>query len=744
MLQEIKQHIGNIIGVHSEILHTDTPFPDLAGRFAHLPGTVLLMSGGDLDCTRHHILGINPWLTFSGRGRQMRIQAAGSVLSAFDADPFDTLEALLDAFRLRLPNLSLPLSAGLLGYLAYDLKDALEELPRTSVDDLCLPHIWFTVPSVLLIRDRQEKITRICVPEREGTDTSETLAAFRETLSETPPEPGPFRGSPGGFTSGFTRPAYMAAIRRIREYIAAGHVYQVNMSQRFEMDFAGDTFTLFRTLFEMNPAPFFAYINAGDHQIVSTSPERFILRQGRRVETRPIKGTRPRGKTPDADQALARELSTSKKDDAELSMIVDLMRNDIGKVCEAGSVRVTAHKRLEAWQNVWHLVSVAEGVLDADKNTVDLLRATFPGGSITGCPKIRSMEIIDELEPNLRHIYTGAIGYIGFHDTADLSIAIRTATVHNGRIVFSAGGGIVYDSDPADEYDETLHKGRTLMSAFQGEAGAPKAAPAHVWLNGMLRPLSEASLPLAHPGAQYGHGFFETIRVENGTPRYLAEHVGRFNAAWTALFPGTPPDLTWDEIIRQVIEKNSLGNQVAAVKIMAAKGDRTAPPVNHTLAVMARPYIHRLEGKTPSGLRLATYPHPRQTPLADHKTMNYLCYLRAGEWARDQGDDEALILNPDGSISETHTANLLLIRNRTVLRPASPHVLPGVMAQAVSRYLEKKGYNIVTRPLQSGDLYTGGDVLLTNSLMGVVPALYVDGQPLPPASGLWKKLNLEL
>ncbi|MBW2195839.1 MAG: anthranilate synthase component I family protein, partial [Deltaproteobacteria bacterium] len=217
----------------------------------------------------------------------------------------------------------------------------------------------------------------------------------------------------------------MDAIKRIKKYIVSGHVYQVNMSQRFEMGFAGDPFRLFKRLYKSNPAPFFAYINAGDHQVLSTSPERFIFQQGRRVETRPIKGTRPRGKTLAEDSALRFELEQSKKDDAELSMIVDLLRNDMGKVCKPGSVRVVEHKRTEAYQNVYHLVSVVEGILNCKHDAVDLIMATFPGGSITGCPKVRAMEIIDELEPKRRHIYTGAIGYVSFHDTMDLSIAIR-------------------------------------------------------------------------------------------------------------------------------------------------------------------------------------------------------------------------------------------------------------------------------------------------------------------------------
>ena len=304
----------------------------------------------------------------------------------------------------------------------------------------------------------------------------------RMRLAELAKEPLPDEGfsvDRDGLQSNFSRHAYETAVQRIRDYIAAGDVYQVNLSQRFETRFQGNSFGFFRALYERNPAPFFAFLNAGDHQLVSTSPERFLHLQDRRVETRPIKGTRPRCQDPDEDRTMREALEASAKDDAELSMIVDLLRNDIGRVCQGGSVRVAAHKMVEAYENVYHLVSIVEGELDDERDAIDLIRAAFPGGSITGCPKIRSMEIIDELEPDRRHVYTGSIGFISFHGTLDLSIAIRTAVIHRGRMAFSVGGGIVYDSDPADEYDETLHKGRTLVNVC--DECAPPGRKARKW-----------------------------------------------------------------------------------------------------------------------------------------------------------------------------------------------------------------------------------------------------------------------
>ena len=269
--------------------------------------------------------------------------------------------------------------------------------------------------------------------------------------------------------SNFTREAYLQALSRIREYIRQGDVYQVNLTQRFSFPLSGEPYYLMQRLFGLNPAPFYAFLNCGDFQVLSTSMERFLYRRGDYLETRPIKGTRPRGATPAADAVLRQELAESPKDDAELSMIVDLLRNDLGKVCRPRTVRVQEHKRLEAYQNVYHLVSIVAGQLQPECSAVDILRATFPGGSITGCPKIRAMEIIDELEPHVRHVYCGAIGYLGLHRNLDLNVAIRTAIIAKGQAHFAVGGGVVYDSREEDEYEETLHKGRTLFRLIEGD-----------------------------------------------------------------------------------------------------------------------------------------------------------------------------------------------------------------------------------------------------------------------------------
>ncbi|HWO14516.1 MAG TPA: bifunctional anthranilate synthase component I family protein/class IV aminotransferase, partial [Polyangiaceae bacterium] len=493
-------------------------------------------------------------------------------------------------------------------------------------------------------------------------------------------------------------------------------------------------------MYAANPAPFFAYINAGNHHIVSTSPERFIQLRHGSVETRPIKGTRPRGKTPAEDEALRRELQESPKDDAELSMIVDLLRNDIGKVCRAGSVRVLEHKRLEAYKNVYHLVSIVAGELDPGMGAVDLLRATFPGGSITGCPKIRAMEVIDELEPVRRHLYTGSIGYVGFDGTMDLSVAIRTATFTGGRVVFSVGGGIVFDSDPASEFEETLHKGRTLMNALDASsAEEPSAGTA--WHNGAFKPIEAVSVPIDSEGLSYGLGFFETLRVQAGRPILLEAHLQRFERAWQEFFQSAPPDVTWGEVIAQLIRRNGLSSAVAVVKLVAAAGKPQDPRSPHVLFASAKPYVPRSMPSERPGLRLRVYPHQRHTHLASHKTLNYMFYKLAGEWAKRHGADEALILNADRSVSETNTANVCCVFGTTACLPASEHALPGTMAAEVRRLLPHWGFAVEARRLTLEDLLAADQVFLTNSLMGAVPVLSVDDAELRYDSALCEKVN---
>lgn len=449
-----------------------------AGQRAQ-PYAMLLLSGGDLDCARYSLMGWDPFLVLRAKGRQLYLQM-GPNQWTWEANPFTVLEEALEA--LELPGIPpvFPFSAGALGFLAYDLKNHLERLPATARDDLGLPEMVLAFPGALIVHDRfQDHYWQIRVHHESPYCSCRSRNQARGLRTgnpfSSPPRLGKYQV--GALQSNFSREGYLRAVRRVRHYIRQGDVYQVNLSQRFSFPLRGDLYALFLQLFQRNPAPFYAYLNLGEFQVLSTSMERFLFRQGDYLETRPIKGTRPRGRTPAEDEALRQELLASPKDDAELSMIVDLLRNDLGKVCRGRTVKVQEHKRLEAYQNVYHLVSIVEGLLRPECTPVDILRATFPGGSITGCPKIRAMEIIDELEPVVRHVYTGAIGYLGLHRNLDLNIAIRTAVIHRGWVHFYVGGGIVYDSQEEDEYLETLHKGQTWFSLI-GQGGVPESPTA--------------------------------------------------------------------------------------------------------------------------------------------------------------------------------------------------------------------------------------------------------------------------
>ena len=745
-MTDLNKFLPGLEGVHSLSYQLKEPFLDLAARFADEPGTVVLPSGTDMDCAGYNILGIWPWLGLKAWGGRLEVMV-GDQTRIINSHPLDFLDFLMNLYSLGGRNFAEPLGAGLLGYLGYDLKDGIENLPRTVLEQ-DLPDLCLFAPSLILIQERRSGKARIFLPllNNTGEDSSSrelctaTLDAFFSRIRSPSQKPGGFDVGSDGLTSNFTRSEYMEAVEKIIAYIRAGDIYQVNLSQRFQTRFTGDTFTLFRKMFEMNPAPFFGFVQAGDHQILSTSPERFVKREGDHLETRPIKGTIQRGRDEAEDLKLAKELSASFKDDAELSMIVDLMRNDLGRVARGGTVRVEEHKRLEAYDNVYHLVSIVKARLKPGASSVDILRAAFPGGSITGCPKIRSMEIIDELEPVSRHVYTGSLGYLGFNDTMDLSIAIRTATVAGGRLSFSVGGGIVYDSQPALEFQETLHKGKTLMDAL-GAAREKIESPLKAWVNGRLMDQGRASVPLLSPGFQYGAGIFETIRTENGSPLFLKEHLSRLTKSWETLFDSSLPRVCWPDVISQLLKANGLDRGVAAVKITAALSSSDDVPL---VGVTARLYVHRLALFQRDGINLITYPFPRHTPMADHKSLNYLYYDRAGRFARSQGGDEALILNPGGTISETNTCSIMAVSGRKILLPQSSHSLPGVTRAALEGELERRGYEVHHKKVTVEEFLDFGSVVLANSLMGLVPALSLDGKRLTGGRTFCREMNFFL
>ncbi len=734
--------------VRQETVLPDRSFPEIAALFAHEPGTVVLLSGSDLDCSQYHILAVNPWFEIQTKKEAVFLRCFNEKIH-LQADPFTVIQAVLKQFKFMSFPADTPVSSGLFGYFAYDLKDRIEKLPRTSMENP-LPDLMLYAPSLVLIQEKKTKKTRLFIPvfsHPGGVEKAEDNAReikdyfYHKLKTRAPKESFSIDGS--GFKSSFTKDEYIFSVKRVIEYLKAGDIYQANLSQRFEAGFSGDGYALFLDLFNRNPAPFFAYIHAGNHTIVSTSPERFIKQTGRHVETRPIKGTIARGKTQKEDRENGVKLCESVKDNAELTMIVDLMRNDLSRVTRHGSVIVKEHKRLEPYENVFHLVSIVEGELETDKTAIDLIRATFPGGSITGCPKIRSMEIIDELEPVRRHVYTGSIGYISFHDTMDLSIAIRTAVISDGRIKFSVGGGIVYDSDPEKEFQETLDKGKTLMESLNATSKSTGPKKVKAWVDGKLIDQEKASISALSLGFQYGAGLFETLRADNGTVFRLDDHISRLNRSWERLFSEPAPDITWKDVICLLIRENSLKEKQVAVKLIMAK-DEQENGKKVFLAAFLREYRHRLEVLGKKGLDLVTYPFPRQSLLADHKTLNYFYYYQTGLYAKAHQADEAIILNPDGSVSETNTAAIFAIENKTVMIPESDHVLGSVTLNSVLTILSDKGYDIEKKKMGHEGFYSYPNIFLVNALMGAVKVLSVDGKKIEQEKGICSMINEQL
>lgn len=456
---------------------TSLTTPQAFERFRDRPFSFFLDSGMDPQkLGRYSFIGSDPFLVLSSRGREITL-LRGNREETIEGNPFDVLGELLEVYALDPSPYPTPLVGGAVGYFSYDLCHFIERLPSTAIDDLKLPECYFAFYDAVLAFDNLDGKAYIAstgFPEleedRRVRRAKLRLEEMKTRLSEVPSEEEPLLAGSAEETttlrSNFTHAGYLEAVERAKEYIRAGDIFQVNLSQRFDAPLTVPPYELYRRLRRVNPAPFASYLNFDGVTIVSASPERFLRLKDGLVETRPIKGTRPRGKTPVEDVALARELIQSIKDRAEHVMIVDLERNDLGRVCRYGTVRVRELMILETYATVFHLTSTVEGRLREGKNRIDLLKATFPGGSITGAPKVRAMEIIDELEPTRRSVYTGSIGYLSFGGELDLNIVIRTFIIKDGRAYFQVGGAIVYDSDPEAEYQETLDKAKALIQAL--------------------------------------------------------------------------------------------------------------------------------------------------------------------------------------------------------------------------------------------------------------------------------------
>ena len=479
-----RARMGNLTPVYKEILaDTETPVSAFK-KIASEDYSFLLESveGGE-RMARFSFLGSGTNLIIQSKGRHVEITRDGNVEKIELEDGRDVLHVLKQEMGnlSYVPDPDLPkFCGGAVGFLGYDMVRFFEELPDSTEDDLDLPDCTFIFTDTLLIFDHVKHRIRVLCNARIGDDPE---AAYEDAVRKidalaqqlrTPLEIRYERRNvdPAEVSSNFTREEFEEAVLRCKEYIAAGDVIQVVLSQRFSTEVTADPFDVYRALRSLNPSPYMFYLAYGDTKLIGSSPEILVTEEQGKVIIRPIAGTRPRGATPAEDAALETELLKDEKERAEHIMLVDLGRNDIGRVCRYGSVALDELMTIERYSHVMHIVSNVKGRLKMDHDQFDLLRACFPAGTVSGAPKIRAMEIIDELEPTRRGTYAGAIGYFSYSGDMDTCITIRTILLHGSTAYVQAGAGIVADSDPGREYEETQNKAMAMIRALSAaEAG---------------------------------------------------------------------------------------------------------------------------------------------------------------------------------------------------------------------------------------------------------------------------------
>jgi len=444
---------------------------DVARRFrtfAGLPWPVWLDSASAGRCDgRFDILAADPYLTLRTRGAVSELVARNGATVRSTRPPLELLREQLG--ELCAPAPGLPFCGGALGFLGYDLGRRFERIPELAAADIDMPDVALGLYDWAVVVDHVERRSWLVGCGKDERTFAEWPKLVERLHGPAVPARPSFRVL-SAVTSSFDRAAYAAAFQRVQRHIRDGDCYQVNLTQRFRARAEGDAWDAYLKLRTINPAPFAAFLDFPDGRVLCSSPERFLRVRGRSVETKPIKGTRPRSTDPKRDRALADELRASDKDRAENVMIVDLLRNDLGKSCVPGSVHATKVFDVESFASVHHLVSTVEGQLAPGKHALDLLAGAFPGGSITGAPKVAAMRIIEGLEPQRRSVYCGCIGYVGFDGDMDVNIAIRTLVQHGDWIYAWAGGGVVADSDVDAEYQESLDKAAALLEVLSERA----------------------------------------------------------------------------------------------------------------------------------------------------------------------------------------------------------------------------------------------------------------------------------
>ncbi len=469
----------NLIPVYKEFLcDTETPVSAYLKIRDKSFSYLLESANGGKRWGRYSFIGYKPYLTILSHDRRMEIiEGTEKKILNNVRNPLNVLRKLSRQFKPVVVNDLPPFQGGFVGYFNYDLIRKWEFLPGIFPEDAKLPESAFTFSRVLIIFDHlthQIKVGAFAhVREHDNLkeiydltcqEIDKTIGELQSPLSSISGRD-PFSSS--GLEANFKRKDFEEVVRKAKDYIVAGDVIQVVLSQRFTGDVSGDDFTLYRNLRSINPSPYMFYLNFGEIKLIGSSPEILVRLTDRKIELRPIAGTRPRGETPEKDHDLEKELMADPKEQAEHIMLVDLGRNDVGKVAMPGSVTVPRLMEVERYSHVMHIVSRVEGLLKPGMDSFDLFMSAFPAGTVTGAPKIRAMEIICKLEPSPRGPYAGAVGYFGFNGNMDFCITIRTIVIIKNRLSIQVGAGIVYDSSPDREYQETLKKAAAMFKAIE-------------------------------------------------------------------------------------------------------------------------------------------------------------------------------------------------------------------------------------------------------------------------------------
>ncbi len=624
---------------------------------------------------------------------------------------WDGLQAALD--RRQSIASPLPFTGGLIGYIGYDTVYDLLKIRATAKDDLQLPAMCFHEYDNAVLFDHSTSSSWSRGGKR--VHVVGDTAFVREVEETHARSPVPADIPALHLKPGITKAAYRAAFNRIQAAILDGDIYQINYAYRFSGTYAADRRRLFASLFHRNAAARASYIETDDCALLSLSPEQFVSIRGDRIVTSPIKGTRPRAVTPKEDQRLCRELLASHKEQAELNMITDLLRNDLGQICRAGSVQVREHRAVQANPSVWHTYSVIEGRLEPGRSVTHVFRSMLPGGSITGCPKKRATEYIDRLEPLRRGPYTGTLAMLSDNGRVESSILIRTLIAKQDQVYLHVGGGIVADSDWQSEWDETLAKAATFLHVPETHDAIREKQPSLYWINGKAAAKNDPRLKFLDPKIPGCFAVFETMRTYGKHIAMFDQHLARLESSARLLGFSLPKPAgligQWLEDLRQKADFRP-----SRLKVVATPEDiiMRCDPLNVKAAEIV-------------SADALFFPLVRDIPGA--KNMPFCACIAAQEWALSQGCLEALLVNPQGRVTEGACSNLFWAENGTLWTPGTD-MLPGITRANVIRLARAAGMSVKFAMPTMDRLLHADEVFITRTTISIVPIVHIGNTPI--------------